>query len=238
MKEILLSREVESAELAELIAKWFKRATIVVIAKCSIEYSGRASSTAREAVRLILIKQDGTILIHESSGREPLNWQPKATVSVKQLDNQEVEIIAVRRTPDEKLTVRIRGRALTTVAVLGDVGLTLCGREEDLIEEIARNPSSVVRDATLIAREVNTPYGRVDIMLKDSSGKLIVVEVKRSQASIEAAQQLHRYVEYYRRLGLEVEGVLIALDVSGQALKYLRDHGLKYLKYSAKPLSS
>ncbi|MEM0065915.1 MAG: endonuclease NucS [Sulfolobales archaeon] len=234
MKEVISSGIVEPAELVELVNKWFRRATIVMVSKCSISYSGRASSIARESTRLIILKQDGTVLVHESVGSNPLNWQPRSSIVTKKISESEVELRAIRVSPREELVIRVTGRSLVVVVELGDEGLTIYGKEEDIIEELANNPSRIISGATLIAREVSTPYGRVDIMLKDPSGKLVVVEVKRARADVEAAQQLHRYVEYYRWLGLDVYGVLVAPDISNSTLKYLGDHGLKYVKYSPK----
>lgn len=237
MREVILSGEVGALELVEIVSKWFKRATIVLIAKCSVSYTGRASSEAKDSARLIILKRDGTVLVHESVGCDPLNWQPKSAVSVKPISESEVELRAVRNVPREELSVRIKGSVLVTVAELGEVGLVLHGKEEDIIEELAKTPSLVMKGATLVAREVSTPFGRVDVMLKDGSGRLVVVEVKRSRADIEAVQQLQRYVEYYKRLGIEVYGVLVAPEVSSQALKYLGDRGLKYVKYPPKSVT-
>lgn len=203
-----------------------------MVAECSVSYSGRASSTARESVRLIILKQDGTVLVHEASGREPLNWQSKSDIVARLDSDQVVELRTSRWSPREELIIKITGNVWMAVTVLGNVGLTLFGKEEDLIEELSNNPSLIMKGATLIAKEVSTPYGRIDILLRDNSGRLIIVEVKRSRADIEAAQQLHRYVEYYSRLGLEVTGILVAPDISNQALKYLGDHGLRYFRYT------
>lgn len=228
--EVILAADVGPEELAEVVSRWFRRATIVVICRCSVDYRGRASSRAREAVRLLLLKQDGTVAVHEASGRDPLNWQPKADVKVLTTEGG-VLLRATRGTPREELTVDIRGRAWVTVVKLGDVGLELFGREDDIVNDIASNPSKLVEGAVLVAREVSTPYGRVDLILRGRDGKLIVVEVKRGQADVDAAHQLRRYVEYYSRLGLDVSGALVAPEISGQALKYLKDHGLRYIRY-------
>jgi len=238
LKEIISSGIVKPAELVELVNRWFRRATIVMVSRCSVSYSGRASSIARESTRLIIIKQDGTVLVHGSVGSNPLNWQPRSSLITKQVNESEVELRAVRVSPKEELVIRVMGSSLVIVTELGDEGLTLYGKEEDIIEELARNPSQIIGGSTLIAREVSTPYGRVDIMLRDSSGRLVVVEIKRARADIEAAQQLQRYVEYYKRLGLDVYGVLVAPDISSITLKYLGDHGLKYVRYSPKAIES
>jgi len=230
LREVLVSGEVDPPDLVELVSKWFRKATIISISRCSIEYSGRATSTAREAPRLIILKKDGTLLIHEAVGRDPLNWQPKSEIYARKVDDETAEIRAVRTSPKEEVLVRVRGRSWILIADLGSVGLSLFGSEDDLVDELSRNPSLILGGATLIAREVSTPYGRVDLLLRDSSGNLVVVEVKRSRADVEAAYQLHRYVEYYRRLGLNTTGVLVAPEVSGQAVKYLGDHGLRFVK--------
>ncbi|MCC6047026.1 MAG: endonuclease NucS [Desulfurococcaceae archaeon] len=231
--EVLLAADVGPEELAEVISRWFRRATIVVLCRCSIEYRGRASSRAGEAVRLVLLKQDGTVAVHEASGRDPVNWQPRADVRVVVAEDSAV-LRATRDSPREELTVSIRGRAWVTVAKLGDVGLQLFGGEDDIVNDIAGNPSRFIEGTTLVAREVGTPYGRVDLILRDGSGRLVIVEVKRGRADVDAAHQLRRYVEYYSRLGLEVTGVLVAPEISGQALKYLKDHGLRYVRYVAR----
>lgn len=230
LREVLASGEVDPPELVEIVNRWFRRATIVVIARCSVEYSGRAASTANEAPRLVVLKKDGTLLVHGATGRDPLNWQPRSEIYARSVDDEIAEIRAVRTSPREEVCVRVRGRSWVLVADLSSAGLSLFGSEDDIVDELSRSPSLVLGGATLIAREVSTPYGRVDLLLRDASGNLVVVEVKRSRADVEAAYQLYRYVEYYRRLGLSVTGILAAPDASSQAIKYLGDHGLRFVK--------
>lgn len=138
MKEVILSKIVKPPEVVEIVNRWFKKATIVMISRCSVNYSGRASSTAKESMRLIVLKQDGTVLVHESVGCDPLNWQPKSTVVARQHSESEVELQAIRANPKEELTIKISGSALVVVTKLGDVGLALYGKEEDIVEELAK----------------------------------------------------------------------------------------------------
>jgi RecB family endonuclease NucS len=49
----------------------------LVIARCSVDYAGRLSARLAMATRLILVKADGSVLIHSDGGSyKPLNWMP------------------------------------------------------------------------------------------------------------------------------------------------------------------
>ncbi len=216
-------------ELNALIRRYFKVATIVIIAKCSVEYRGRASSKAGVARRLIIIKEDGTVLIHEGKGREPINWQPQSHISAT-LSNEKLLINAIRIRPREELKIYIENTPFIVVTRLTTAKFILEGAERDLINMIASNPSLIEDGAKLVSREVSTPHGRVDVILRGKDGKLIIVEVKRSQADIDAVYQLKRYVEYYRSLGIEVRGVIASPKITPRALKMLHEFNLNYVK--------
>lgn len=229
MLEELLLDKVDGELLQEVIRKHFKVATIVIVATCEIIYEGRASSHASAARRLLIIKEDGTLLIHEGSGVKPINWQPESSVSVKIYDNR-IELIAIRSRPKEVVKVVIVDNPSIMVCKLGSGKFLMRGTEDELIQHIALNPSIIKSGAHLVAKEVTTPYGRVDVILRDSKGGLIVVECKRGVADVEAVHQLRRYVEYYNGLGLRAEGVLASPSVTPQALKLLVKYGLKHVE--------
>lgn len=220
---------VERAEVPNIIKRWFKVATIVLSVKCSIEYEGRASSKASSAWRLIIIKEDGTLLIHGPEGRNPINWQPKAYVTTR-VEGGNVIIEALRRHPREVLRINVESDADVIIIRLGHGRFLLHGTEKEIVDYIARNPHVVESGAQLVSREVSTPYGRVDVVLRSSSGDLILVEVKRSTADVDAVYQLSRYVKYYESLGVKVRGVLAAPALSPTAEKALAKLGLRYVK--------
>ncbi|MEM2075583.1 MAG: endonuclease NucS [Zestosphaera sp.] len=225
----ILSRgSVTPEELGNLIKKWFKRSTIVVVAECEITYVGRASSRASNSWRLILIKEDGTVLIHEPTGREPINWQPNSYVTAE-LRGDTLVVRAIRTRPREELTISLKGPCEVIVAKLGVGRYVISGTERDVIEYLARSPGLIEEGAELVSREVMTPHGRVDLVLRDRGGGLLVVEVKRGAADIEAVYQLKRYVEYYASLGVvNVRGVLVAQSLTPNAQKLARDLGFTY----------
>lgn len=220
--------EVTPEELQYIIRKWFRAATIVIIARCRLRYSGRAASEAGEAFRLIMIKEDGTVLVHEGVGREPINWQPKAQVIVNDLGDV-AEIVAIRSKPKEELRIEILGTSTVLITRLTTAKFVIERGEKDLIDKVSSNPSIIEDGSQLIAREVSTPHGRVDILLRGKDGSIVVVEVKRSVADVDAVYQLRRYVEYYNALGLTVRGVIAAPRISPKALKLAQKFGLSYV---------
>lgn len=225
---------VERTEIPNIIKRWFRVATIVLSVKCSIEYEGRASSKASSAWRLIIIKEDGTLLIHGPEGRNPINWQPKAYVTAR-IEGDKVIIEALRRHPKEILKISVESDADIMIVRLGHGRFLLHGTEKEIVDYIARNPHVVEVGAQLVSREVSTPHGRIDVVLRSATGDLILVEVKRSTADIDAVYQLNRYVKYYESLGIKVRGVLAAPALSPAAEKALAKLGFKYVKVKVTP---
>ncbi len=228
--KVFFRGSINAKELKELIVKWFKRATIVLVCDCEVTYEGRASSRADRATRLIIIKEDGTVLIHESKGREPINWQPNSILTIE-LSDDAVTLKAIRLKPKEVLKIKIglMSEVEALVVSLGVGKFEISGTEEEIIEYLTRNPTILGEGVTLVSKEVTTPYGRIDLIFRDRLGGLIVVEVKRGIADVDAAFQLKRYVDYYKSLGInEILGVLVASDVTPNARKILSQYGLKF----------
>lgn len=227
-ERILSSGRVTLEELGNLIKKWFRRSTIVVLAECEVSYAGRASSRASGSWRLLLIKEDGTVLIHEPIGREPINWQPNSYVTTE-LRNNTLVIRAVRTRPREELIISLKEPCEVLVAKLGVGKFIISGTERNIIEYLAHNPGLIEEGAELVSREVSTPHGRVDLVLRGRDGSLLIVEVKRGVADVEAVYQLKRYVEYYESLGMtSLKGVLAAQSLTPNAQKLIRDLGFTY----------
>ncbi|MEO3994022.1 MAG: endonuclease NucS domain-containing protein [Desulfurococcaceae archaeon TW002] len=227
-EKVFYRGNIKLEELQQLMRKWLRRAAILIIGECEVDYVGRASSKASSSWRLVIIKEDGTVLIHESVGREPINWQPSSYVTTE-LKEDTLIIRAVRLRPREELVIRLRGECEVLVVKLGVGKFVMSGTEKDIIEFLTNNPRIIDSNAELISREVSTPHGRIDLVLRRKDNTLILVEVKRDVADIEAVFQLRRYVEYYTSLGVSnVKGVIIAQSITPAARKLLSDFGLEY----------
>jgi len=227
-EKIYYRGSIKFDELHQLVRKWFRHATILIIGECEVDYTGRASSRASNSWRLIIIKEDGTVLIHESVGREPINWQPNSYVTTE-LKEDTLIIRALRLRPREELVIRLRGECEALIAKLGTGKFIMSGTEKDVIEFLANNPKIIDEKAELVSREVPTPHGRIDLVLRGRDNTLILVEIKRDVADVEAVFQLRRYVEYYTSLGVSnVRGIIVAQSLTPTARKLLSDFGLEY----------
>ncbi|MCS7108488.1 MAG: endonuclease NucS [Sulfolobales archaeon] len=205
---------------------------MVLVGNCEVFYEGRASSKASEARRLIVIKEDGSLIIHEGKGIDPINWQPNAVITTK-VNEESFEIKAMRSRPKEVVKVYIKDKPHLMLLKLRKGLIILKGTEDDMVDYIASNPSIIESDAKLIAKEFITPHGRIDLILRNSKDELILVECKRAEADLDAVHQLIRYVDYYRGLGLNVKGYIASQSITPNAYKLLIKSGLNYVEISS-----
>jgi len=195
----------------------------LIVARCEVSYVGRLSTTLPEAVRLLMVKPDGTFMVWSDGGGasvKPLNWMTPPTIVEEQNEDGRLA----------RLTVRARGSEecleITIAEVLDDVeheldaqaGLEKEGVERELQQLLAAAPEHCGEGFRLVRREWPTDIGPVDLMCRDVQDEWVAVEIKRL-ATIDAVEQLSRYLERIRRdpaLG-SCRGVLAAERIKPQA---------------------
>jgi len=207
----------------------------VVIAHCSVDYSGRLQAHLPPATRLLIHKNDGSVLIHSDGGSyKPLNWMaPPCTLTTIEPDPaqaeagvQEVWRVMHNKTAD-LLVVSIYGIVTELREDLGDdPGLIKDGVEAQLQVLVASNLDCIGAGLTLIRREYPTAIGPVDILAREAGGT-VAVEIKR-RGDIDGVEQLTRYLDLLRRdTGLgSVRGVFAAQEIAPQAKTLARDRGI------------
>ncbi len=211
----------------------------LVIARCSVDYTGRLNAHLPEATRLLVHKGDGSLLVHSDGGSyKPLNWMsPPCSLSVEELGDDDVEDGVVERwrvvhkKSGDALTVKIYEMIHDTSHDLGiDPGLQKDGVEADLQRLLAEQVELIGDGVQLVRREFPTAIGPVDHMVRDSGGAHIAVEVKR-KANIDAVEQLTRYLELLNRdpLLAPVRGILAAQSIAPQARTLAVDRGIEVL---------
>jgi hypothetical protein len=201
----------------------------VVIAKCSVDYSGKLSAHLPEATRLLLLKGDGSVLVHSESGSyKPLNWMnPPCTIS--EPDGGVGEWQVVNRKGDERLVIRVSEVLHDSRHELGeDPGLRKDGVEAHLQELLAGRLDPLGADLRLVRREYPTAIGPVDLMCRDGGGAHVAVEVKR-RGEIDGVEQLTRYLDLLNRDPLlsPVAGVFAAQEIKPQARTLAEDRGIR-----------
>ena len=210
----------------------------LVIALCAVDYSGRLSAHLPLATRLLMLKNDGSILVHSDSGSyKPLNWMnPPCTIVTEEPSAEAAEfgVIEVWKVQQKKtedvLKVSIHEIIADVAHELGDdPGLIKDGVEAHLQVLLAEQITLVHEEATLVRREYMTAIGPVDILARDSSGS-IAVELKR-RGDIDGVEQLTRYLELMNRdpLLAPVRGVFAAQEIKPQARKLAEDRGIECL---------
>jgi endonuclease len=170
----------------------------LIVARCEVEYSGRLSAYLPEALRLIMVKADGSVMVHaDTGGYKPLNWMTPPTAILEEEGRIQVRKIK----GDDALDIRLH-EVLSDVS--HDMGepeagamLVKDGVERDLQELLADQPHWCGEGFRLVRREWPTDIGPVDLMCRDDEDGWIAVEIKRV-ATIDAVEQLHRYLERIR----------------------------------------
>jgi RecB family endonuclease NucS len=209
----------------------------LVIATCSVDYAGRLSAHLPLAKRLLMLKSDGSVLIHSDGGSyKPLNWMsPPCTVrsSEPDADQAALGVTEVWRVSQAKtgdvLVVTLYDVLHDSSHELGvDPGLVKDGVEADLQKLLAEQIDLLGEGHTLVRREYMTAIGPVDILARDAAGGAVAVEIKR-RGEIDGVEQLTRYLELMNRDPhlAPVQGVFAAQEIKPQARTLAHDRGIR-----------
>ncbi len=209
----------------------------LVIARCSVDYVGRLTAHLPLATRLLLVKADGSVLVHSDGGSyKPLNWMsPPCTLAAGEPSEadrtQGVELLwTVQHTKTgDNLQIRIHEVLHDSAHELGvDPGLVKDGVEAHLQQLLAEQIHTLGEGYTLVRREYMTAIGPVDILCRDASGGSVAVEIKR-RGEIDGVEQLTRYLELMNRdpLLAPVTGVFAAQEIKPQARTLASDRGIR-----------
>ena len=200
----------------------------VIVARCEVSYSGRLSARLPEALRLLMLKADGSVLVHaDAGGYKPLNWMTPPTC----IEESDGRIVVRKLKGDDALDIRI-------AEVLSDVtydmglpdeaaGLVKDGVERDLQELLAEQPECCGEGFRLVRREWPTDIGPVDLMCRDGDDRWVAVEIKRV-GTLDAVEQLTRYLDRIRidPSRADCRGVLAADQIKPQARVLAQARGI------------
>jgi endonuclease len=202
----------------------------LIVARCEVRYSGRLEARLPEALRLLMLKADGSVLVHaDAGGYKPLNWMTPPTV----VEEEPGRIVVRKLKGEDRLEIDV-------VELLSDVAhdmpdsavdLEKDGVEAHLQEALAGAPEWCGEGFRLVRREWPTDIGPVDLMCRDADDGWIAVEIKRI-ATIEAVEQLTRYLARIRldpALG-ECRGVLAAQVLKPQARVLAEARGIECIE--------
>jgi len=226
---VLINPNITDAEKAAKEAVSMHK-TLLIVGRCWVNYTGRAKSKLEPGERILIIKSDGSLLVHRSVGYEPVNWQPPGCIFHTRTNGNMLEIHAIRQKPSESVQVLFDNIHMISALSLIDSGeFALYASEEDMHKAILMKPSLIEEDFKPISYEKKVEPGFVDIYGIDKNGKLVVVEVKRKTAGKEAALQLAKYIEAIKtKADREVRGILTAPNIGKNVQRTLATLGLEF----------
>jgi RecB family endonuclease NucS len=199
----------------------------LVIAHCSVDYVGRLTAHLPMATRLLMVKADGSVLVHSDGGSyKPLNWMSPPC----KVDEAE-GIWTVTNKAGEQLVITLAEILHDSAHELGiDPGLVKDGVEAHLQVLLAQHIETLGEGFRLVRREYPTAIGPVDILARDSKGIAVAIEIKR-RGEIDGVEQLTRYLELLNRdpLLAPVKGVFAAQEIKPQARTLAIDRGIECL---------
>jgi RecB family endonuclease NucS len=197
----------------------------LIVARCEVRYSGRLTAVLPDALRLIMIKSDGSVMVHaDTGGYKPQNWMTPPTAIEESED-----LIVVRKVKgDDRLDIAISEVLSDVTHDMGEAAaLEKDGVERDLQLLLADQPHWCGDGLRLVRREWPTDIGPVDLMCRDVDDEWIAVEIKRV-ATIEAVEQLTRYLGFIRNdpaMGT-CRGILAAQQIKPQARTLAESRGI------------
>jgi RecB family endonuclease NucS len=199
----------------------------LIVARCEVRYSGRLDAVLPEALRLLMLKADGSVMVHaDTGGYKPQNWMTPPTV----IEESEGLIVVRKRagSTEDRLDIRIAEVVSDVTHDMGEAAaLEKDGVEADLQVALAAAPHFCGEGFRLVRREWPTDIGPVDLMCRDGADGWIAVEIKRV-GTIDAVEQLSRYLERIRRdPAMELcRGILAAQSIKPQARTLAQARGI------------
>jgi RecB family endonuclease NucS len=208
-----------------------------VVGECQVNYQGRAASKLPRGKRLLLIKADSSISIHENRLVRPTNYMTSGKTSceiIQREENDELKIFSKKLKP-QKETLNITFTKIQTVnsydiPISND--LRLSGSEKELNQALMDDLSFLESGLKPINQQQVFRKGICDIIAEDADGKLVVIELKRREADYGSVTQLKRYVEQVEKMkGVSTRGILLAPEIRKSAMELLQSYNLEYLSY-------
>jgi len=197
----------------------------LIVARCEVVYTGRLSARLPEALRLLMIKSDGSVMVHaDTGGYKPQNWMTPPTV----IEEEPGRIVVRKRGAEDQLDIRVVEVVSDVTHDMGEAAaLEKDGVEAHLQELLGERPEWCGEGFRLVRREWPTDIGPVDLMCRDSDDGWVAVEIKRV-GTIDAVEQLSRYLERIRvdRSRADCRGVLAAEQIKPQARVLAESRGI------------
>ncbi|MEM0120480.1 MAG: endonuclease NucS [Thermoprotei archaeon] len=227
---VRLYNSIGARECAEVImSAASKRRAVVLLGVCEVSYRGRTSSELGSGERLVILKEDGSLLVHRSWGYKPVNYMPPGGIVYAKSEGDSVVINAKRGLE----SIRVVFHVVYVAAVLNftdESTFEQRGTEAQMREAVILSPELVEKGLRVLTHEFQVKSGFVDLISLDSKGRLVAIEFKANPAKTADVNQLIAYVSRLRALSRDraIRGILAAPGINKAARKLLVEGGLEF----------
>lgn len=200
----------------------------ILVACCTIRYEGRVTTTLESGDRVILFKDDGSVVVHAGAGAKPINYMPGPTV----VREDGRTLLVHRPASGEMLEIEVEDvHADTQYEIIDTAKIVREGQEKDIQAVIFSTPEAIEPGMIGLKREAFTEVGPVDLFCRDANNRTTVIEIKRVRATAAAIEQLTRYLEQVDRnpSHAPARGILIAPEIAPQARVLLENRGYDFI---------
>ncbi len=209
--------------------------TISFFCNCDISYSGRAEAQLEAGDRLIIIKSDNSIIVHQMEGSAPVNYmKADSSIELFETDDSMLLLSKNQKYKDELQINIIQIYSYHAHKLVDGKKITLLGSEKDMSDMIKEHPELINKDFKPLSREEHNKFGFIDVFGHDGNGNLTIIECKRYTAGLSAIEQLRRYVEKMSELkGIsknKINGILAAPDIAKNAEEMLIGWGYEFIQ--------
>lgn len=220
-------------DLANVLPKQIGKRSIFIIGKCDSIFDGRIKSKQAQGERFLIIKKDGSILLHNPAGTRPIQWQkPKAgkIEFIYDAKNSTLIMQSYRPKTDESFFINFSRVDFAITANLQEDSILvsqITGDERDFVNQLVKQPDLIESGLSILEQEKEIPSGFIDLFAVDSKSRKTVIEVKKQNATLADAHQLHRYVNYFETTKITVRGILVASHIPERVKAYLHMNNLE-----------
>jgi RecB family endonuclease NucS len=212
------------------------RKFIVCLGFFSVEYIGRSSSNLGFGERLLIVKEDNSVIIHRRTGYEPVNWQPRGCLMKCRLIDNKMLILSERRKPKEFLKIIFeKVYVLLSASLIDEAKFMMGPTEETFYNILYSNPNYIEKGLKLMTKQKTLSSGIPDFTGIDSNGNYVLVEIKRRVAGVDSVKQLDRYIKSQPK---QFRGILCAPSITKSANFLLEKKGYTFRRLDLKMLSA
>lgn len=208
-----------------------KKRFIIVTGLCKVDYVGRAASKLDWGERVLLIKQDSSLLIHRAKGFEAVNWQPPGSIFTIKQEGGLLVIKSYRKEHQETLTISFRDiTLLTSLKLVDEAEFEMHLSEDEMYETISSNPDILEPGFRILSQQRRIDAGVADFTGYDNQGRYTIVEVKRRTVDVKAVKQAYKYLSGFKGKGASVRGIIAAPSISSEASRLATLLGIEFKK--------